>query len=90
MEKKRWYKDMVFYQIWPRSFCDGNGDGIGDLQGVLSRLDYLKLLGVDGIWFSPLYALIRIRPIAIRSRPIPKAKPEYFSGSIPQLERTSG
>ena len=56
MEKNRWYKDMVFYQIWPRSFCDGNGDGIGDLQGVLSRLDYLKYLGVDGIWFSPLYA----------------------------------
>ena len=56
MEKNRWYKDMVFYQIWPRSFCDGNGDGIGDLKGVLSRLDYLKLLGVDGIWFSPLYA----------------------------------
>ena len=56
MEKNRWYKDMVFYQIWPRSFCDGNGDGIGDLQGVLSRLDYLKHLGVDGIWFSPLYA----------------------------------
>ena len=56
MEKNRWYKDMVFYQIWPRSFCDGNGDGIGDLEGVLSRLDYLKLLGVDGIWFSPLYA----------------------------------
>ncbi len=56
MEKNRWYKDMVFYQIWPRSFCDGNGDGIGDLKGVLSRLDYLKHLGVDGIWFSPLYA----------------------------------
>ena len=56
MEKNRWYKDMVFYQIWPRSFCDSNGDGIGDLQGVLSRLDYLKYLGVDGIWFSPLYA----------------------------------
>ena len=56
MEKNRWYKDMVFYQIWPRSFCDGNGDGIGDLEGVLSRLDYLKHLGVDGIWFSPLYA----------------------------------
>ena len=56
MEQTRWYKDMVFYQIWPRSFCDCNGDGIGDLKGVLSRLDYLKLLGVDGIWFSPLYA----------------------------------
>ena len=56
MERNRWYKDRVFYQIWPRSFCDSNGDGIGDLQGVLSRLDYLKYLGVDGIWFSPLYA----------------------------------
>lgn len=55
MDKNRWYKEKVFYQIWPRSFCDGNGDGIGDLQGVLSKLDYLKELGVDGIWFSPLY-----------------------------------
>ena len=50
-----WYKDMVVYQIWPRSFCDGNGDGIGDLYGVLYRLDYIKSLGVDAIWFSPLY-----------------------------------
>lgn len=55
MAKNRWYKEKVFYQIWPRSFCDGNGDGIGDLEGVLSKLDYLKELGVDGIWFSPLY-----------------------------------
>ena len=55
MEKNRWYKEKVFYQIWPRSFRDGNGDGIGDLQGVLEKLDYLKELGVDGIWFSPLY-----------------------------------
>ncbi len=50
-----WYKDVVFYQIWPRSFADGNGDGIGDLWGVLERLDYIKSLGVTGIWFSPLY-----------------------------------
>ena len=50
-----WYKDLVVYHIWPRSFCDGNGDGIGDLYGVLYRLDYLKSLGVDAIWFSPLY-----------------------------------
>ena len=50
-----WYKDMVVYHIWPRSFCDGNGDGIGDLYGVLYRLDYIKSLGVDAIWFSPLY-----------------------------------
>ncbi len=55
MERTRWYKDMVFYQIWPRSFCDGSGDGMGDLLGVCEKLDYIKSLGVDGIWFSPLY-----------------------------------
>ena len=55
MRHTRWFKDMVFYQIWPRSFRDGNGDGIGDLWGVLEKLDYLKELGIDGVWFSPLY-----------------------------------
>ena len=53
--KKCWYKEMAVYQIWPRSFCDGNGDGVGDLIGILSKLDYIKSLGVDAIWFSPLY-----------------------------------
>jgi oligo-1,6-glucosidase len=53
--KNRWYKDMVFYQIWPRSFKDGNNDGMGDLYGVFEKLDYIKSLGCDGIWFSPLY-----------------------------------
>lgn len=53
--QKSWYKEMAVYQVWPRSFCDGNGDGIGDLKGVLSKLDYIKSLGVDAIWFSPLY-----------------------------------
>ena len=53
--KKTWYKEMCVYQIWTRSFCDSNGDGIGDLPGVYSKLDYLKELGVDGIWFSPIY-----------------------------------
>lgn len=52
---KSWYKEMSVYQIWPRSFYDGNGDGIGDLKGVLQKLDYIKNLGVDAIWFSPLY-----------------------------------
>lgn len=52
---KDWYKQLVVYQIWPRSFCDGNGDGIGDLEGVLSKLDYLQDLGINCIWFSPLY-----------------------------------
>ena len=55
MEKTRWYKDKVFYQIWPRSFKDGDGDGMGDLHGVYDKLDYIKSLGCDGIWFSPLY-----------------------------------
>jgi len=53
--KTDWYKEMSFYQIWPRSFKDGNGDGIGDLYGIYEKLDYVKDLGVDGIWFSPLY-----------------------------------
>jgi oligo-1,6-glucosidase len=51
----KWYKEISVYQIWPRSFCDGNGDGIGDLEGILSKLDYIKSLNVDAIWFSPLY-----------------------------------
>ena len=50
-----WYKKMSFYQIWVRSFADGNGDGIGDLYGVYDKLEYVKSLGVDGIWFSPIY-----------------------------------
>lgn len=55
MENRKWYKEMSVYQIWPRSFCDGNADGIGDLKGVISKLDYIKSIGVDAIWFSPLY-----------------------------------
>lgn len=55
MERTRWYKDKVFYQVWCRSFKDGNGDGMGDLWGVLEKLDYIKSLGCDGIWFSPIY-----------------------------------
>lgn len=50
-----WWKEAVVYQIYPRSFMDANGDGVGDLQGILSRLDYLKLLGVDVLWLSPIY-----------------------------------
>ena len=54
MEKK-WWKEGIIYQIYPRSFCDKNGDGIGDLKGIISKLDYLKELGVDIIWLSPIY-----------------------------------
>ena len=55
MERTFWYKDAVFYQIWPRSFKDGDGDGMGDLYGVLEKLDYIRDLGCTAIWFSPLY-----------------------------------
>ena len=54
--KSRWYKDAVFYQIYPRSFCDSNGDGIGDIRGIISKLDYLKDLGINAVWLSPVYA----------------------------------
>ncbi|MDR1465004.1 MAG: alpha-glucosidase [Oscillospiraceae bacterium] len=55
MAASAWYKEMAVYQIWPRSFADGDGDGIGDLRGVLEKLDYIRDLGVNAIWFSPLY-----------------------------------
>ncbi len=53
--KTRWYKDAVIYQIYPRSFKDSNGDGIGDINGIISKLDYLKDLGVNAVWLSPCY-----------------------------------
>ena len=52
--KRGWWQSAVFYQIYPKSFQDTNGDGIGDLQGIISRLDYLQKLGIDGIWLSPV------------------------------------
>ena len=54
MEKK-WWQSSVVYQIYPRSFQDSNGDGIGDLPGITSRLEYVKELGADVIWLSPVY-----------------------------------
>lgn len=50
-----WFKDAVIYQIYPRSFCDSNGDGLGDINGIISKLDYLKELGVNCVWLSPIY-----------------------------------
>ena len=56
MVKEKWWKSSVVYQIYPRSFCDSNGDGIGDINGIRSKLWYLKELGIDVIWLSPVYA----------------------------------
>lgn len=55
MRDPDWWRQAAVYQIYPRSFADGNGDGVGDLTGVLSRIDYLASLGVDAVWFSPFY-----------------------------------
>ena len=55
MLQKKWWHEKAAYQIYPKSFCDSNGDGIGDLKGVISKLDYLKDLGIDIIWLSPIY-----------------------------------
>lgn len=52
---KKWWHDKAAYQIYPKSFLDTNGDGIGDLKGIISKLDYLKDLGIDIIWLSPIY-----------------------------------
>lgn len=54
-EPSLWWKEAVFYQIYPRSFCDSNGDGIGDIPGIISKLNYLQDLGIDAIWLSPVY-----------------------------------
>ena len=53
--KKAWWKESVVYQVYPRSFCDSNGDGIGDINGITSKLDYLQELGINVIWLSPVY-----------------------------------
>ncbi len=55
MTALKWWQTAVFYQIYPRSFADGNGDGIGDFKGIIEKLDYLKELGIDGLWLSPHY-----------------------------------
>lgn len=55
MMNRKWWKESVAYQIYPRSFMDSNGDGIGDIQGIISKLDYLKNLGIDLIWVCPIY-----------------------------------
>ncbi|HET7838522.1 MAG TPA: alpha-amylase family glycosyl hydrolase, partial [Rectinemataceae bacterium] len=51
----KWWEEAVFYQIYPRSFADSNGDGIGDLPGITGKLDYLARLGVNALWISPFF-----------------------------------
>lgn len=53
---RKWWKEVVVYQIYPRSFKDSNGDGVGDLKGIISKLDYIKSLGVDAVWLNPIFS----------------------------------
>jgi len=55
VSERKWWKESVFYQIYPRSFCDSNADGIGDIPGIIAKLDYLRDLGVDALWICPIY-----------------------------------
>ena len=61
----KWWQKAVIYQIYPRSYCDSNGDGIGDLAGITSKLDYVKSLGVDAIWLSPVFKSPRTTMVTI-------------------------
>ncbi|HNU12864.1 MAG TPA: alpha-amylase family glycosyl hydrolase, partial [Chitinophagaceae bacterium] len=53
--ERKWWKEATVYQIYPRSFQDSDGDGVGDLKGIISRLDYIKSLGIDAVWLNPIY-----------------------------------
>ncbi len=75
--KHQWWKESVVYQIWPRSFADGDADGIGDLAGITSRLDYLSALGVDVLWLSPIY-------------PSPQDDAGYDISDYQDIDRTFG
>src|SRR5688500_15521826 len=55
-QDRKWWKEAVVYQIYPRSFKDSDGDGVGDLRGIISKLDYIKSLGVDAVWLNPIYS----------------------------------
>ena len=54
--ERKWWKEAIVYQIYPRSFKDSDGDGIGDLKGIISKLDYIKSLGIDVVWLNPIYS----------------------------------
>ena len=77
---RQWWNEKVAYQIYPKSFGDSDGDGIGDLQGIISKLDYLRDLGVDIVWLSPIY----VSPLADQGYDIATTAPTSMNGSEKQ------
>ena len=77
---RTWWRDGVLYQIYPRSYMDTNGDGVGDLRGIIERLDHLQWLGVDGIWLDPITRVAQ-RRLGLRRR-------RLLSTSIPRSARS--
>ena len=83
--KKQWWHDKVAYQIYPKSFMDSNGDGIGDLRGIISKLDYLKELGIDILWLSPIYRSPLVDHTADTAIRIRRRIPQIFFSQTPLI-----
>ena len=83
-QQRPWWADAVFYQVYPRSFADSNGDGVGDIDGVAAQLEYLRSLGVNSIWFSP----IMVSPMADHGYDVSDPRDiDPLFGSLAALER---
>ena len=86
---KQWLKDAVFYEIYPQSFCDTNGDGIGDLPGITSKLDYIKGLGCNALWINPCFDS-PFKDAGYDVRDYKKVAPRYGTNEdLAQLFRTA-
>src|SRR6185437_10320543 len=79
-----WWSNAIFYQAYPRSFCDSDGDGVGDLDGVTAKLDYLEMLGVDAIWLNP----VTVSPMADHGYDVADARDvDALFGGLEALDR---
>lgn len=83
---RTWWKESSVYQIYPASFQDSNGDGVGDLKGIISRVDYLKELGVDIVWLSPIFKSPQIDMVCMS---LPAARHEADQGRVTMLVTTA-